>query len=208
MLIKERIMAKYWKNLQCHEDTTTKRNLNVEDITFLKELQREMNTQDTQGQADPRYWVIRDYDRIYGERLNNPDGAVIVEQNSGNEEICDIKEDVFGRIDSIELAIQKLKEKFPDDFEDGYEVSLIFDMDDLEEFISYHDLPVKILQYQIIPIYSNIFSTQKAAEEHLRANDYHYNDNATTYAMTAWRSPEIEQLWKILREVDWEGIKA
>ena len=48
-------MAIYHKTLKYHEDETQKRNLTQEDIRFLLELQKEMNTQDTTGTADPRY---------------------------------------------------------------------------------------------------------------------------------------------------------
>ena len=40
-------MAIFHKTLQYHEDTTKKRELNQEDVEFLKRLQLEMNTQDT-----------------------------------------------------------------------------------------------------------------------------------------------------------------
>lgn len=49
-------MAKFWKTKR-HEDTTEKRQLLKDDIDFLVNLQREMNTQDHLCQADPRYWV-------------------------------------------------------------------------------------------------------------------------------------------------------
>lgn len=53
-------------------------------------------------------------------------------------------------------------------------------------------------------IYPNtMFLTQKAAEEHLKSNYYHYSEDAHTYAMTSWRNPETEKLWKILKEIDW-----
>ena len=31
------------------------------DIQFLKELQQELKTQETDGNASPRFWVIKDY---------------------------------------------------------------------------------------------------------------------------------------------------
>ena len=56
-------MAIYHKTLQYHEDTTEKRSLNDEDIKFLMELQKEMNTQDTTETAEPRFWVIKGRER-------------------------------------------------------------------------------------------------------------------------------------------------
>ena len=52
-------MAIFHKTLHYHEDTTEKRDISQEDIEFLKRLQLEMNTQDTTGTADPRFWVIK-----------------------------------------------------------------------------------------------------------------------------------------------------
>lgn len=37
-----------------------------EDIEFLKSLQDEMLTQDTVGQASPRFWVVMQTERMYG----------------------------------------------------------------------------------------------------------------------------------------------
>ena len=37
-------MAKYWENLKYHEDTVVKEKLSNDDIKFLKELQKELNT--------------------------------------------------------------------------------------------------------------------------------------------------------------------
>lgn len=42
-------------------------------------------------------------------------------------------------------------------------------------------------------------------EEHIKRNDYHYLD-AHPFAMTAWRSPQVAQLYKILHEVDFQQL--
>ena len=52
-------MAKYWEHLKYHEDTVVKEKLSSDDVKFLKELQKEINTEDNGGTANPRYWVIR-----------------------------------------------------------------------------------------------------------------------------------------------------
>lgn len=48
-----------------------------------------------------------------------------------------------------------------------------------------------------------MFLTQIDAENHLRANHYHYSEDAHTYAMTAWRDPRMDKLIEILQEVEW-----
>lgn len=52
-------MAIYHKDFQYHEDSTSKKELSCEDRAFLLKLQTELNTQDTAGTADPRFWVIK-----------------------------------------------------------------------------------------------------------------------------------------------------
>ena len=68
-------MAIYHKTLQYHEDTTEKRSLNDEDIKFLMELQKEMNTQDTTETAEPRFWVIKGSERVQDDE--NADELVL-----------------------------------------------------------------------------------------------------------------------------------
>ena len=51
-----------------------------------------------------------------------------------------------------------------------------------------------------------MFLTNKSCKEHIRLNNYHYSSDAHSYAMTAWRSPEVEKLFKILQEVDWDKM--
>lgn len=48
-----------------------------------------------------------------------------------------------------------------------------------------------------------LFLTREAAEQHLALNGYHYKQNAHSYAMTAFRSPDVAKLWKLLRTIDW-----
>ena len=72
-------MAIFHKTLRYHEDTTKKRELNQEDVEFLKKLQLEMNTQDTTETADPRFWVIKGSERV----INNEDPDELVLQIDG-----------------------------------------------------------------------------------------------------------------------------
>lgn len=199
-------MAKFWENLKYHEDTIAKRPITNEEIQFLTELQKEMNTQDNLGQADPRYWVIRDFAKAYGNKLNNYDGVCIYDPNACVT-ICEIENGAFGSLEDITLRVLKAFDEL------GYELSKYdreaitrsYDTDYLIDKLE--ELDFSVLQYQIVPNYSGFFLTQKAAEKHLRKNYYHYDDNATTYAMTAWRSKEADMLYKILHEVDFSKLK-
>jgi hypothetical protein len=135
-------MAVYHKGLKYHKDETEKHEITGEELEFLYNLQKEMNTQDHVSQADPRFWVIKGSEKLH-------------------------------RVECEE--------------------------DGIELYDEYEAIP-----YKIIPkIYEDtMFLTQKAAEEHLRGNSHHYSEDAHTYAMTAWRSPDVDKLWKILQTVD------
>lgn len=198
-------MAKYWENLKYHEDEVEKHSITVEEIQFLMELQKEMNTQDHIGQADPRYWVIRDFSKVYGRSLNDPDGYEIY---MDGEELLTIDYKMFAETQVVDGVKEYFLREYDfgeedfgeEDFED------VYDIDDLKELLEAKGYEITIVEYEIVPKYSGMFLTQKAAEEHLRANDYHYADNASTYAMTAWRSSEADMLYKILHSVDFSKM--
>lgn len=50
------------------------------------------------------------------------------------------------------------------------------------------------------------FMTLRECREHIERNRRHYDESAHPFAMTAWRSPQVEKLWAILQEVDWRGL--
>lgn len=73
------------KNLKYHEDGIEKHKITQEELKFLKELQEELNTQDTVCQANPRFWVIKGTERIYhieddsdGFEFYDEDGCSVV----------------------------------------------------------------------------------------------------------------------------------
>ena len=53
---------------------------------------------------------------------------------------------------------------------------------------------------------NTMFLTKYDARAHLLNNKHNYSDKAYTYAMTAHRSPRVEQLIKTLIETDWDRV--
>lgn len=219
-------MAKYHENLKYHEDEKAKHKITSEQILFLQKLQNEMNTQDNCSQADPRYWVIKGSERLYhveeadGYELYNKEAAEVVAENT--KDICEyIKDNLLEQIcenHGIEYQIYTEESIFGDDHicikctdSDGEEyIQELENLDEIQEWLEetgYDEYTV--ISYKTIPkIYENVmFLTQTDAELHLRANYYHYSEDAHTYAMTAWRSRRVEELIKILQTVDWEECK-
>lgn len=197
-------MAKYWEHLKYNPDEVEKHKITQEEIKFLKDLQHEMNTQDNVGQADPRYWVIRDYEKIYGENLNNADGIFIYDTNSC-ETISEVDYQLFNVNRTIEEIIKNIKENGFELESDAIEnIKSAYDMNSLVEILrEIEEFNFAVGEYQEIPKETGFFLTQKAAETHLKDNNYHYGTNAHTYAHTAWRSKE-EKLWDILQKVNFD----
>lgn len=190
-------MAKFWNHLEHHPDTVVKRPITQDELRFLVDLQKEMNTQDHCGTVDPRYWVIADYKRVYGDSLNCPEGICIYETD-GCGTIYEGEADASAILDA-------LIEEYPDDFARS-------DLDQIDDYCLTESLEyfleekgydgLHITQYDDVQVNKYFFLTEKAAADYLRRNDYHHDEKAHTYCMYSWRSPEEKTLWKILHEVD------
>ena len=184
------------------------KNLNEEDIEFLKELSHELNTQPNDGNADPVFWGIR-------QEISSPplqdgygDTYVIWESSEGHE--------VYNSEDNnLDKFIEYMQQEDIED-EDGNELSPedirkeIEDnyLDEPYDFIREHNLEDSYgegtinYEYQLTD-QTGAFLTKRAAQEHIKLNHYHYN-KPHTYAMTAWRNYEFEQLIKILKKLNYQ----
>lgn len=216
-------MAIYHKNLKYHEDTTPKHKITEEEIEFLKELQKEMNTQDHVCQADPRYWVIQGSELVYGiEDGYEDDSALMAESEILARDLESaveyIREKVLpdiNELDGIERTIQyesrlgrgTVTVEWEEDGEKEHEY--LDGMSELVEWLKENGHDYNKVNYCIRRknYDDTMFLTEKDAAEHLRQNDYHYSEDAHTYAMTAWRNPRVEKLYKILQEVDFDLLK-
>jgi hypothetical protein len=69
---------------------------------------------------------------------------------------------------------------------------------DMEDWIESNSIELKQCSYSLVPEYTNHFLTAKAAEEHLRLNNYHYHKDADVYLQHAWRNPEMEMVNEFL----------
>lgn len=214
-------MALYHKNLKHHEDKTEKHCITDEDINFLVDLQKEMNTQSDVGQADPRFWVIKGSECIC--RIEDDADGYCLYNSMDCEAVAKNLKSAFEFIrdeilpDINECAESPITIKFDQSpfFEEMGEIiieendSYLNELEEIEEWLNENTYGgYEFVSYKRVEkIYQDtMFLTQKAAEKHLRANDYHYSEDAHTYAMTSWRNPETEQLWKILRGVDWNRL--
>jgi hypothetical protein len=179
-----------------------------EDREFLKELQREMLTQDTVCQANPRFWVVMQEVRDYWVD-DNTDGMFVYSSNDAEtafegelDELVDwLKE--FDGVENCHYDVCFVEFKYKD------EEYAIDGASDLQSFLDEYSKDEYSVGYyrnreEIVP--NTMFLTLRECKEHIEGNKHHYNKTAHSYAMTAWRSPQVQRLYEILEKTDWENV--
>lgn len=210
-------MAKYWGNLKYHEDAVVKEKLSNDDIKFLKELQKELNTEDKVGTANPRYWVIRQPERIYHLDEDEADYYVFIDECDKYElTLEDLKDKLEFLCDdnlkSVEVKDGVLTFEYFDEWlEEVEEYKVDYDnyyTDGKDKILELLESDVSVAYYKEVDatVDNCMFLTQIDAENHLRANDYHYHEKARTYCMCGWRSPRFERLINILSKTDFDSM--
>lgn len=185
--------------------------LTADEVRFFKELQDELNTQETFCQADPRFWVV-EQERWYPCPEGCEDRIVVYD----HDECCTmtLEEAVkaaFANIES-ELGNEGATEWLSDwsitlgDCFDSWPMN-DWAIDAIEDYASKHDVPWDVIYEQRHSEHADntMFLTYRECCEHIKKNDYHYR-NPHPYAMTAWRSPQVERLIEILRTADFDGM--
>lgn len=136
-------------------------HISEEDYKFLKELQNEFLTQNTCGQALPRFWVIKDIRRIYG----------IGEEYSDKYCICDEESECWDSETEISLE-DWLNEELEDT---EIELDKNLDLSDLKEVVNWLSRETRrsydLIYYEdeefIVP--DTMFLTLKDAQDHLKS---------------------------------------
>lgn len=180
-----------------------------EDIKFLKELQNEMNTQDTHCQANPRFWVVMQEVREYGVDSDyGIDGTIITSCDDGELGInANDMEEVFNwLIEDFEIDCE-----LADDFIyiNNENEDILVDVDDVINYLKelgYDRYSVVNYRDREEIVQDTMFLTYKECKKHIERNSYHYN-KPHPYAMTAWRSPQVERLYKVLQETNWDELE-
>lgn len=210
-------MAQFQKR-EYHPDKTPKHAITQDDISFLKLLQKELNTQPSMGNADPVYWGIMETSEQPTSE-DYADATVLVDESG----------DIVAR--DLEDAVQYLNDPMNDGLDD--EITRCSMQDDGTCVIQYKDSPEERCQCLADIIESldsslgdtfglrlgylresheirkdALFLTHKDCEDHLKAYGYNYKPDAHAYAMTAVRCPRYETLLRILRETDWDALSG
>ena len=176
----------------------------MKEIEFLKELQKELLSQDHDSQAAPRFWALMDYKEV--PTAEGHQDRISYYHHDGD----------FTEFKNVGELKEFLEEHYLEDDEDG-ELRSLISSDNLsfENLWAYtktvfnddgyfDEVPVKEESF-IVP--NTMFLTKAEAKKHIELNHYHYTKKVHTYAMTAWRAPQVQELWRILETFDWDSVK-
>ena len=194
-----------------HDDDIEKHAITKDELKFLNDLQKEMNTQDHVSQADPRFWVVQGTVREYGIDPRDCDGCELIHDTdcvaeSVKEAIKYLKEEYSEELKDKKIAIRKNGVHYEFSMNRGDYVETIYDLEDIAVVLDDNNIKdFSVVYYKKVEkIYENtMFLTNKECKEHIKANYYHYPKDAHSYTMTAWRSYEVSKLFEILHSVDW-----
>lgn len=186
-------------------------------IEFLKELQHELLTQDTICQASPRFWIVQGTVKEYGIDSNyDCNGSTLVHTEEWTElaesmdEIYEYLTNEFDCIDNYTLELTDDNEIIVTDKDDVESAQYLTDLNDVADFMN----EVSKSEYHEVCHYKNVdknyentmFLTNRECKAHIKSNYYHYPKDAHSYAMTAWRSPEVAKVWDILETINCDKL--
>lgn len=180
-----------------------------EDLDFLINLQKELLEQNEKYklyQADPIYVGIMDYQ-----------WDVVPEDLAEETHVYCFGEAEYGIDDFVHYLFENYKLKKTDT-----PVNEIIDdikdcntTDDLRTVIDEYFSDIDSSDYELIYVrrvghiaQNTCFITWADAVEHLKMNKHHYSTDAHPYAMTAFRSPQLEKLLEIIKTTGWRMMKA
>ena len=166
-------------------------DISQEDYEFLKELQHELNTQETDHQADPRYWGIMETRMV---AVPEGCGDPYIYMGDG---VTNTLEEAVAYVDEI------IRDYGSETAHTWYEMDKNF-IDDVADFINNHiDDMARVVYMEEKPYISHetgAFLTKRACKNYIEKYGYKHS-NPHTYGMTAFRNPELERLLNILKNL-------
>lgn len=163
--------------------------LSDQDYEFLKELQHELNTQTTDGNAQPVYWGVMET-----REEGVPDGCGEPRVYMGD-----------GGSLSLDDAIEYTEEYITDKNREQWER---LDKTSMEDFVGFCNDELRWSEVRVVDVErksrlsetTGAFLTKRACQQYIERYGYNHS-NPQTYAMTAYRNFELERLLTILRNL-------
>lgn len=189
----------------------------------LSRISRAMSAAPTLGTADPRFWVVQE--RRWRSVPADSGGAMAL-WSASDVSLFSPQEFAYAwfswklerdeewpgegvRKVSLGKSVEMtLKDGGDPESTWDWEVSSIDQRrmeEEVEDGITIPGYEVVWRDWEWETVENTMFLTLADCEEHIRLNSYHY-DHPRAFCMSAWRSPEVEALWKALKGIDWDVV--
>lgn len=176
-----------------------------EDIEFLKGLKKAIKEGDRCEQREPAFWMIMEKDYAWSSDPDGADEAVIIDGGEEWEDwmIGDLKDVLSRDVERGLLDGERLRW-----CRTVKDVIWLMEDEGLTKSVSGYATIRYGHAYWRLSLDTGAFLTREDALKHLKQNRYNYAEGAYPYALTAYRNPTFERLWRIITETDWEKEKA
>lgn len=166
-----------------------------EQYDFLQELQHELLTQPTDGNADPVFWGV-----IEEKEISVPDGCGELRIYLGDGVVSTLEEAVAYVNEWIENCGDETKNAWNETDHECLEEVMDF-------MTAYNDSQCRLVwvdkKWELSDD-TGAFITKRACQEYIDKYGYNHS-NPHTYAMTAFRNPEYEKLLNLLKTIKFDN---
>ena len=173
-----------------------KSEVTQEQYDFLHELQHELLTQPTDGNADPVFWGVMVEKEICapnecGEPRIYMGGSA--ETKTLEEAVAYVNEWIEDGDNITKEIWDEVDKEWPEDV-----------VDFIKTYIDMQCRLVSVDKKQELSDETGAFITKRACQEYIDRYGYNHS-NPHTYAMTAFRNPEYEKLIDILKTIKFDN---
>lgn len=166
-----------------------------EQYEFLKNLQHELLTQPTDGNADPVFWGV-----IEEKEIGVPDGCGEPRIYLGDGVVNTLEEAVAYVDEWIEDCDDETKNVW-DDVDKEWSEDVV---DFIKTYIDMQCRLVSVDKKRELSDETGAFLTKRACQEYIDKYGYNHT-NPHTYAMTAFRNYEYDELINILKTINFDN---
>ena len=162
---------------------------------FLKDLCHELNTQETDCQADPRYWGV-----LETREVGVPEGCGEPRIYMGD-----------GGTGTLKEAVDYIKEYIPDERPATRKAWRAVNKENMTEVVIFAHRYLDWNDWRIVDMdkrefvsqETGAFLTKRACKEYIKKYGYNHS-HPQTYAMTAYRNFELWSLLKLLKNIKFD----
>ena len=169
-----------------------------EDYEFLKELQHELNTQTTDGNAQPVFWGVME---THDVAVPDGCGTTYIQYDDGKWNLEESVHVVEEYIESLSPEEKSHVEEEWGDVDKG-DIGEVYDF--MDTVLKWDDISMyDYCEEEKLSTNTGAFLTKRACKQYI--DKYRYNHrNPHTYAMTAFRNFELERLLNILKKMNFK----